>query len=128
VIYVHFTSNITSNMDTVYDREAAEQRDMDEAKKTATAAVRPVSSPGSDDESVESSSDPQWAPGFVARFPWLGFGALFVVLLTSVGSILTLMLSRDRSERDWVKQLPPNVILGQMNNISNLCFGLAIGT
>jgi hypothetical protein len=26
-----------------------------------------------------------------------------------------------------VKQLPPNVILNQMNNVANLCFALAIG-
>jgi len=113
-------------MDTIHDREAAEQREMDEAKKRATQTIRPISSPGSD-EDIESSADPAWAPGFWVRFPWLGFGALFIVLLTSAGSILTLMLSNGKSETHWVKQLPPNVILGQMNNVANICFGLAIG-
>ena len=112
-------------MDSSYAREAAEQRELDE-KKAASQSIRPVSSPGSN-EDIESYADPSWAPGFWARFPWLGFGALVVVLITSGASVLTLMLSDGKSESQWVKQLPPNVILNQMNNVANLCFALAIG-
>lgn len=112
-------------MDPSYLREAAEQRELDE-KKAASQYIRPVSSPGSN-EDIESYADPSWAPGFWVRFPWLGFGALVVVLITSGVSVLTLMLSNGKSESQWVKQLPPNVILNQMNNVANLCFALAIG-
>jgi hypothetical protein len=119
-------TSIAAIMDPSYIREAAEQRELDE-KKTASQTVRPVSSPGSN-EDIESYADPSWAPGFWVRFPWLGFGALVVVLITSGASVLTLMLSHGKSESQWVKQLPPNVILNQMNNVANLCFALAIGT
>lgn len=112
-------------MDTSYSHEAAEQRELDE-KKAASQSIRPISSPGSN-EDVESFADPSWAPGFWVRFPWLGFGALVLVLITSGASVLTLMLSDRKSETQWVKQLPPNVILNQMNNVANLCFALAIG-
>ena len=112
-------------MDPTYAREAAEQRELDE-KKAASQSIRPVSCPGSN-EDIESYADPSWAPGFWLRFPWLGFGALVVVLITSGASVLTLMLSDGKSESQWVKQLPPNVILSQMNNVASLCFALAIG-
>lgn len=112
-------------MDPSHSREAAEQRELDE-KKAASQSIRPISFPDSN-EDIESSADPSWAPGFWVRFPWLGFGALVVVLITSGASVLTLMLARGKSESQWVKQLPPNVILNQMNNVANLCFALAIG-
>ena len=113
-------------MDSSLAREQAEQREIDEAKKTATETVRPVSNSESDEEAA-NSADPSWAPGFWLRFPWLGFGALLVILLSSGASVLTLMLADGRSENHWVKRLPPNVILNQMNNVANICYGLAIG-
>ncbi|OQO03890.1 hypothetical protein B0A48_10531 [Cryoendolithus antarcticus] len=107
-------------------RETAEQNEIDLEKKTVTQTVRPVSS--SDDEAAsEANAEAAWAPGFWKRFPWLGFGALFTILLCSMGSILTLMLSNGRSETRWVEKLPPNVILNGLNNVQNLCFGMAIG-
>ncbi|KAK6442475.1 hypothetical protein LTR95_001307, partial [Oleoguttula sp. CCFEE 5521] len=107
-------------------RETAEQHEIDLEKKTVTQTVRPVSS--SDDEAAsEANAEAAWAPGFWKRFPWLGFGALFTILLCSMGSILTLMLSNGRSETRWVEKLPPNVILNGLNNVQNLCFGMAIG-
>ena len=108
-------------------REAAEQREIDDAKKNATTAtVRPVSQPGSDEEN-EDFADQSWEPGFWNRFPWLGFGALLIVLLCSGASVLILLLSNHRSENRWVKRLPPNVLLNQMNNVANIAFGIAIG-
>jgi hypothetical protein len=118
-------ASFSVTMDPSYSREAAEQRELDE-KKAASQSIRPVSSPNSN-EDIESYADPSWAPGFWVRFPWLGFGALVVVLICSGASVLTLMLSKGKSESQWVKQLPPNVILSQMNNISSLGFALAIG-
>nr|OQO16433.1 hypothetical protein B0A51_16617 [Rachicladosporium sp. CCFEE 5018] len=107
-------------------RETAEQHEIDLEKKTFTTNVRPVSS-SDDEDSHEANADAAWAPGFWIRFPWVGFGALLLILVCSMGSVLTLMLSRDRSETRWVKKLPPNVILNGLNNVQNLCFGLAIG-
>nr|OQO05984.1 hypothetical protein B0A51_18122 [Rachicladosporium sp. CCFEE 5018] len=107
-------------------RETAEQHEIDLEKKTFTTNVRPVSS-SDDEDSHEANVDAAWAPGFWIRFPWVGFGALLLILVCSMGSVLTLMLSRDRSETRWVKKLPPNVILNGLNNVQNLCFGLAIG-
>ena len=113
-------------MNSSEEREAAEQREIDDAKKTATATVRPLSHPGSDEE-TGNEADPSWAPGFWNRFPWLGFGALIIILLCSGASVLILLLSNNRSETRWVKRLPPNVLLNQMNNVANIAFGIAIG-
>lgn len=108
-------------------REAAEQREMDLKKGVMTEQVRPVASDDSDAE-TGSRADPSWAPGFWVRFPWLGFGALAVVLICSAGSILTLLLSRGKSETRWIKHLAPNVILNALNSVANIAFGVAIGT
>ena len=40
---------------------------------------------------------------------------------------MILLLSNNRSETRWVKRLPPNVLLNQMNNVANIAFGIAIG-
>ncbi|GAB7351795.1 hypothetical protein MBLNU459_g2368t1 [Dothideomycetes sp. NU459] len=93
--------------------------------KGATEEVRPIDESLSDNGNHFSS--PFWAPGFVARFPWLGFGALFTVLLCTVGSVLTLVLSNNRSQTHWPKQIAPNVIIGGLNNLANIMFGIAIG-
>ncbi|KAK5010308.1 hypothetical protein LTR28_010668 [Elasticomyces elasticus] len=78
-------------------------------------------------DTEKAFSDPQWAPGFIARFPWLGFGALFTALLCSAASIVTLLVSNGKSQTDWPQRLAPNVILSGLNSIVNICFGIAIG-
>nr|POE47213.1 hypothetical protein CFP56_00545 [Quercus suber] len=70
--------------------------------------------------------DPHWRPGFANRFPWLGFGALVVVLLCAMASVLTLELSNGKSQTQWPSAIAPNVILNIFNNITNICFGIAI--
>ena len=97
-------------------------------KVEVTETVRPISQPSTDSENAEGQvQDPKWAPGFIARFPWIGFGALVMVLLCVVGSIVTLVTSNGKSQTYWKKQLAPNVLLSIMNNVANICFSIAIG-
>nr|POE74632.1 hypothetical protein CFP56_37163 [Quercus suber] len=71
-------------------------------------------------------NDPHWKPGFANRFPYLGFGALGVILLCAMASVLTLELSNGKSQTQWPSAIAPNVILNVFNNIANICFGIAI--
>lgn len=92
-------------------------------KKQPTATVRPVP----DFTDSEKGDHTEWTPGYLARFPWLGMGALFTVILCAIGSILTLVLSNGKSQTHWPEKLAPNVILGGLNNLANIMFGIAIG-
>lgn len=70
--------------------------------------------------------DPHWKPGFANRFPYLGFGALVVILLCAMASVLTLELSNGKSQTNWPAAIAPNVIINIFNSIANICFGIAI--
>ena len=71
--------------------------------------------------------DEDWHPGFVARFPWLGFCALLIVLLASIGAVIVLIISNQKPQADWIPWLPPNVILSGLNNAANIAIGIAVG-
>lgn len=98
-----------------------------DTKKYAVETVREVQSPLSDDEAPTSLRDGEWKPGFIARFPTVGFGALFTVILCAIGSIITLLTSDGKSQSHWPKQIAPNVILSGLNSLSSICFSIAIG-
>jgi hypothetical protein len=42
-----------------------------------------------------------WQPGFLARFPWIGFGAVSVMLTCISLSILVLTTSDNKAQEDW---------------------------
>lgn len=90
--------------------------------------VRPVSSCEGLRCDQQQINDPGWNPGFRARFPWIGFGALFTVLMCAAASCIILYSADGRSQTHWPEQIAPNVLLNIMNNIANICFGIAIGT
>lgn len=73
-----------------------------------------------------STHDQHWKPGFSNRFPWLGFGALVFVLVAAGACVLTLSLANGVSQRRWPEAIAPNVIVSVLNNVANLCFGIAI--
>lgn len=68
----------------------------------------------------------QWAPGKIARFPTVGLGALFGVLVAAGAAALTLGIADGRSSSHWPKRIPPNVILAVINAVANLCLAIAI--
>ncbi|KAK4579990.1 hypothetical protein LTR86_000192 [Recurvomyces mirabilis] len=94
-------------------------------KKDVIESVRPVTAAESDEES--SLDQPEWQPGWKARFPILGFGALVIVVLCAVADILVLHFSDQKSQTDWPKKIAPNVILSGLNSLSSICFSIAIG-
>lgn len=72
-----------------------------------------------------------WNPGFVRRFPWVGFGALCGVFICMGIAILVLLLSDKKSQTTksggrWPKWIAPSVILSGLNSVSSLCFSVAI--
>ena len=81
--------------------------------------------------SVESEErafpDPQWKTGVRARFPWMGFTALFTVLICAVSAVVVLLVSDGKSQLHWHEKIAPNVLLSGFNSIANICFGVAIG-
>ena len=97
-------------------------------KKNVIETIRPISLSSDFERPAESSEDSKWQPGFWARFPWIGFGALLTVILCVIGSVVTLFTSNGTSETQWPEKIAPNVLLTIMNNIANICFSIAIGT
>lgn len=90
-------------------------------EKTAHTSINSI-------ENVESGfEDPQWKTGFLARFPWMGLGALFTVLVCTASAVIVLLVSDGKSQDRWDAQIAPNVIISGLNNLSNICFSVAIG-
>lgn len=85
------------------------------------------SSSDGDGERLQVSKDPKWEPGFGKRFPWIGFGALVMVLVCAAASVVVLVTSNHQSVTKWPKDVAPNVLLTIMNNVENICFVIAIG-
>ncbi|KAI5362810.1 hypothetical protein Slin15195_G101910 [Septoria linicola] len=98
--------------------ETAEQREARE-----DAEIKLEAGAGSDRSSLD---DPDWKPGYMNRFPWLGFGSLVVVLLCAIACVLTLVFAQGKSESEWPEQIAPNVIITVLNSCANLAFGIAI--
>lgn len=76
---------------------------------------------------AESRSD---LPGSIttkARVPWLGFSAMFGVVIAVILAFLTLAFSHDVSSTKWPKMVAPNVILAGINAFTNICLAIAIG-
>ena len=97
-----------------------------EKNKQATETIRPIDSEDEERGHIQPA-DPTWQPGIIARFPVLGFGALFVVLLCAVADVLVLVFSNNVSQTKWPKQIAPNVVLSGLNSLSSICFSIAIG-
>lgn len=79
------------------------------------------------DSDERAFPDPQWRTGVRARFPWMGFTALFTVLICAVSAVVVLLVSDGKSQLHWHEKIAPNVLLSGFNSIANICFGVAIG-
>lgn len=77
-------------------------------------------------EPSEPTQSTEWKPGVLARFPWLGLGSLFMVLICIAGSIITLCISDGKSQTFWPKKLAPNVILSALSAAEGIFFGIAV--
>ncbi|OQN98729.1 hypothetical protein B0A48_15395 [Cryoendolithus antarcticus] len=110
-------------------------------KKEAAEEVRPVSNDLDTINAPHEQENTSWSPGFLSRFPWLGLGALFLVLVCLAGNVAVLTVSdgkiqgeqswkelyRDGLTRGrWPKQIRPSVIVTILNSAANLAFSLAI--
>jgi hypothetical protein len=78
-----------------------------------------------------------WNPGVMARFPWVGCGALILMLACIAFQVVILTSSNGKVKEKWpveIKwhfierhgwrekaQLSPNVALAVTNTVSNLC-------
>lgn len=97
-------------------------------KEQALENVRQSSASSSDgSERSQVPKDPKWEPGFGNRFPWIGFGALVMVLVCAAASVIVLVTSNHQSVTKWPKDVAPNVLLNIFNNVENICFVVAIG-
>lgn len=90
--------------------------------KAAQADVRERE--GDDDLSTVDSE--KWQPGFWRQFPWLGAGALIMVILISLASCLVLVFSNNRAQSQWDKRIAPNVILSVLNSVASVCLAVAV--
>ncbi|OQU94425.1 hypothetical protein CLAIMM_00784 [Cladophialophora immunda] len=70
--------------------------------------------------------DEQWQPGFWKRFPWVGFGCLFMVVVFSVVAIVVLTVSDNRTLSSWPQKMAPNVILSVCNSGASVCIAIAV--
>jgi hypothetical protein len=53
-----------------------------------------------------ASSDLQWQPGVRARFPWIGFGALSLMLFCIASTIAILETSNGKAQEEWPGKRP----------------------
>ncbi|KAK6439680.1 hypothetical protein LTR95_004122 [Oleoguttula sp. CCFEE 5521] len=110
-------------------------------KKEAAEEVRPVSNDLDTTNALHEQENTSWSPGFLSRFPWLGLGALFLVLVCLAGNVAVLTVSDGKIQGEqswkelyhdgltkgrWPKQIRPSVIVTILNSAANLAFSLAI--
>ena len=97
-------------------------------KDIAIEKARPVSTLSDDSVNKQQApKDPKWAPGVKNRFPWIGFGALVLVLACAAASVVVLVTSNHVSQSKWPKYAAPNVLINIMNSLENIAFTVAIG-
>ncbi|KAL9622883.1 MAG: hypothetical protein Q9160_002809 [Pyrenula sp. 1 TL-2023] len=65
-----------------------------------------------------------WSPGFFARFPWLGLGALFGSVLGMGACVAILVVSDGQPIRDWTLQ--PTVYLSIAYTLANIMLHYAL--
>ncbi|EMC99606.1 hypothetical protein BAUCODRAFT_29977 [Baudoinia panamericana UAMH 10762] len=94
-------------------------------KKGFVENITPLGSSAGDHESTDLD-DPEWRPGFFNQFPIIGFGALCMVLLCAISSVVVLQVSNDQSSSIWPTQIAPNVLLSGLNSVANICYGICI--
>jgi hypothetical protein len=97
-------------------------------KEIAIEKARPTSKTSSHDNGVtpQEPNDPKWEPGFGKRFPWIGLGALAMVLVCAVGSVIILVTSDHISQTKWPQWYAPNILINVMVGLENICFLVAI--
>jgi hypothetical protein len=93
-------------------------------------------------EETGQSEEVRWITGYVARFPWVGFGAIVLILVLIGMTGLVLATSHGRSKEEWPAymkwewkdtywkekgQIAPNVMLAVINTLTNICLTIAIG-
>lgn len=74
----------------------------------------------SNEDADSTRESENWEPGFWKRFPWMGFGCLFMAILITVAEIIILVMSDGKSVSQWTvrgKSVAPNVILSVLNSV-----------
>jgi hypothetical protein len=67
-----------------------------------------------------------WNPGYLARFPWMGFLGLLGVLICALINVAVLISSNGVSSSVWPLQIAPHTIVNTIQSVSSLCLALAI--
>ncbi|KAE9364987.1 hypothetical protein N431DRAFT_446700 [Stipitochalara longipes BDJ] len=75
------------------------------------------------DNGHANSEAPQWAPGFLKRFPWIGAGALIISVACMISSIVVIKISDGQPVADWNVQ--PTVYLAIFSAILGLALQAA---
>jgi len=76
--------------------------------------------------SVPHSQEKAWQTGFLRNVPWLGLGALLLVLCSIIASTAILVISNGDAVSTW--RIAPSVILALLTSLSTACFGLALAS
>lgn len=101
------------------ERDSRDGRSVHSEKKVPAVTVNET-------DEHEATQETQWSPGVLARFPWLGLGSLFMVLICIAGSVVTLCVSDGKSQTFWPKKLAPNVLLSALSAAEGIFFGISI--
>jgi hypothetical protein len=99
--------------------------DHDDREKIVNVDAREIGS--SSGSSSREYDEAPWETGVMARFPWLGIGSLFCVLLSVGAAALVLTLCNGRAQSGWPKKITPNVVLAGINAFANIMLAIAIG-
>lgn len=77
--------------------------DMATKEKDVNVSVRNLDQdvPSAENSRNINAQQPKWHPGYKRRFPWLGIGSLFVVLVCAGLVVVVLTTSDNKAREDW---------------------------
>jgi len=86
------------------EREQQEAIDREKGKATGTQIDVQEHTHGDDDSCAGCQT--HWRPGVKERFPWLGFAALFTVLVCIGFTAVILVTSNGKAKEEWPGTCP----------------------
>ncbi|KAK3984967.1 hypothetical protein QBC44DRAFT_405849, partial [Cladorrhinum sp. PSN332] len=66
-----------------------------------------------------------WKPGFVSRFPFVGFGALTLSVCCTAAAIAVVLLSDGKPTSEWSGNRQPGVLLAYTSTLGNALLSIA---
>ncbi|KAK4167757.1 hypothetical protein QBC43DRAFT_255438 [Cladorrhinum sp. PSN259] len=83
--------------------------------------------PPNDANRPETVTGQKWNPGFVSRFPFVGFGALTLSVCCTAAAVAIVLLSDGKPTSEWSGNRQPGVLLAYTSTLGNALISIAFG-